>query len=786
MIVFKLTNGDLITLADNAKVEFELVSSVFSDDIPAAHSTNILVPDVNGNFKKLGYANRFDILQRVIQHNDVQMVINGRPEYTGKLFIRRKTERGLNCFYVPNGFAADILDKKLTDVNYGADVNLGITTAAVVSAASGYVVQNYPAVNFNFPTMYAPKAYSTEDAVAWRSVDNTDVFEFDQAYAVGDYVSYKITGEPNLYAIYRCITATTAGQDPIGTPAKWQLENGNALVNNWDHSSGAFYSNDITGLEVFNKHALSPQLYTKFILQSIAGTYNRRVNGEFMQDTATDQLLTHNNVLLDRGDSIFFTRSEQDGIFDAAFNPNAGSGVQIITQANNEPIFNDETTAPNEDVDNVLTQAGTATQYNIQNAGNHTFTFRIVISSNTTTAFTRLVLRLPYSGGTPNIGDPFGVIPSGFTGVFEYNYTYNALPADVGNYIQPEIYYIGAADAIAMDAGSYMICENDSAYNMNRYQGTVQLNKHVPDVTVADYLISLKRRFNLNVIIDLRGNIITLDYAKNILSAAPANYTDILQATTYDFKDAEGVEITESFNSGLDIEDGEGITITDTVNSLSDIDTAALENYNVDDVIYSISDNKIYGVRALNSVLKIARSIGNYYPAFIYGNGKRTLEMIGQPANMETIKTDGDSIVVPRFDFAFSSDLFAMGRNNMPLVFSFWRGLQNGQNGVVQFPFATPHAYLPNGSSIAGAIDLRFYNDAASIWQQLHSEWVRKTDGSLEVFADAHLTLKDVFEWTTKTPIAKRNEVMVRSKLIYEIKQDGSLKAEVQAVKIQP
>lgn len=786
MIVFELENGEVITLAANAKVEFELVSSVFYDDIPAAHSTSISVPDVNGNFKKLGYANRFDILQRVIRHDNVKMVINGRPEYTGKLFVRRLNNRGLSCFYVPNGFATDILDQKLTDVNYGADVTLGGTTSGIVTAASAYVPQNYPAVNFNFPTMYAPKAYKVEDAVAWRCVDNTDVFEFDTAYAVGDYVNYLVSGEPNLRGIYRCITATTAGEDPITTPAKWQLENGNCLINNWDHSSAAFYSNDITGLEVFNKHALSPQLYTKFILRSIASTYGHRVYGDFMEDTATDQLLTHNNVLLDRGDSIFYTRSEQDGIYDAAFNPNAGSGVQIITQANNEPVFNDETTPPNEDIDNVLNQAGTASQYQIQNAGNHTFTFRIVISSNTTTAFTRLVLRLPYSGSTPNIGDPFGVIPSGFTGVFEYTYTYNAISADVGNYIQPELYYIGVADSIAMNAGSYMIVENDSAYNMNRYKGTVVLNQHVPDVTVADYLIALKRRFNLNVIIDLRTKAIRLDYAKDLLTATPSNYTDILQAATYDFKDPEGLEITETFNSGLDIEDGEGVTITGTVNSLEDIDATALEGYSVDDVIYSLADNKIYGVRALNSVLKVARSLGNYYPQFTYGTGKRTLEMIGQPANMETVLTDADSIVVPRFDFVFSSDLFAMGRNDMPLVFSFWQGLQNGQKGVVQFPFATPHAYLPNGGSISGAIDLRFSTNAASVWPLLHSEWVRKTDGGLEVFADAHLTLKQVFEWDFTKPLRQRNNVMVRSKLIYEINQDGAIKAEVQAIKLQP
>jgi len=786
MIGFKLSNGDVITLDAAAKVEFELVSSLFSDDIPAAHSTNIVVPDVNGNFKKLGYANRFDILQRTIKHDNVQMVIDGRPEYSGKLFVRRKTKKGLNCFFIPNGFAVDILDQKLTDVNYGADVNLGSSTSAVVTAASGYVAQNYPDVNFNFPTMYAPKAYSIEDAVAWRSVDNTDFFEFDTAYAVNDYVQYLIDGEPNLRGIYRCITATTAGEDPLGTPAKWQLENGNCLINNWDHSSSAFYSNAITGLETFNKHALSPQLYTKFILNRIGGTYGHQIAGEFMQDEATDQLLTHNNLLLDRGERSYYVRAEQDGIYHAALNPNGTGTWQQITATANALVFNDETTTPNEDADNNLTQAGVASRYTIQNAGNHTFTFYVVISANNTIGFTRLLLHLPYSGSTPNVADPYSLIPAGFTGVFEYSYTYNATAADVGNYVQFEISNLSGAYQLQMDAGSYVVINNNAVENMNRYQGVVQHNQHVPDVTVADYLIGIKRRFNLNVIIDLRAKTILLDYAKNVLAAAPSDYTNQLQAATYDFKEPEGITITESFNSGLDIEDGEGLTIAQTVNSLADIDVLFMAPLNIGDVVYSKAENKIYKVAAFNSVVKTAQSLGNYYPEFINGDGKKALEMIGQPANMEAVKTDADTIVVPRFDFVFSSALFAMGRNECPLVFSFWHGLKDGQEAAVQFPFATPHAFNPNGSAISGAVDLRFYDDSTSVWQQQHKEWQRKVDGALEVFAPANLTLTDVFKWDFSRPIHKRNELMVRSKLIYEINQEGAVRAEVQALKIIP
>ena len=206
----------------------------------------------------------------------------------------------------------------------------------------------------------------------------------------------------------------------------------------------------------------------------------------------------------------------------------------------------------------------------------------------------------------------------------------------------------------------------------------------------------------------------------------------------------------------------------------------------VGDVVYVASDNTLYQIGSRNSVQKQAIPIGNYYPKLVYGNGNRAIDMIGQPANMQSVYQDGDAFVVPRMEFVYSSDLFGMGRNDCPLIFSFWRGLQDGQNAVVQFPFASPHPYEPDGSAIAGAVDLRFYDGATSVWNQQHKDWVRKTDGGLEVFADATMNTKQVFEWNFQKPIRKRNELMIRKKLIYQIDQEGNLRAEVQGVKVIP
>lgn len=778
MIGFRLSNGDVITLATNAKVEFELVSSLFSDDIPAAHSTAIQVADVDGNFRKLGLVNRLDLLNRVIQYSGVQMLVDGRPEYAGKLFVKRKNKNGVSCFFIPSGFAADIKDKNLVDVNYGSDITLGATTAAIVTAASGYVSQNYPTVSLNFPTLFAPEAYDYENAVAWRGHVNVDEWKA-QDYAINDFVTLPERGGES---VYRCILAAGPTHVP-GNTTYWVKENGNALVNNWDDASSEFYSNDITGLETFNKHALSPQLYAKFVLSRIASTYGYGIAGEFMADENTDQLLVHNNVLLDRGQRTYYVRAEQDGVYDATQNPNGGSGVQIISATANTMVFNDETTAPNEDADSVFT-LNALSRYTFQNAGTHTFTFYVTFSTNTAPGSTYVELYTLYNTTIINGADSLRIIPTAYTGLFEYTFTYDATPADVGNHVSPRIGGLSAAYYLAMDAGSYFIVENNAADSMNRYKGTIELAQHVPDVTVGDFLIGLKRRFNLNVIIDNRAKNIRLDYAKNLLTRAADDYTHILQGQTFDFKDPEGLTINESFNSGIEVQDGEGVTINHTVGGLADITDAVLASYEVGDVVHILSINTLASVGRLSGVVKGIVLLGNYYPPYVYGNGTRTLEMIGQPANMHAIFTDDDTVVVPRFDFRFSSDLFGQGRKDCPLVFSFWHGLTDAVDGSIEFPFASPHPYEPDGTAIANGIDLRFLNDSASVWELQHADWVRRVNESTVVFAKADMNVKQVFEWDFTKPIRHRYTNLVRSKLIYEIDQTGNIEAEVQAVKI--
>lgn len=785
MIGFQLSTGEVISVGEKQKVEFELASCLFDEDIPGGNSVNMTVPDTEQNYRKLGFVNRMDKLGRVIEFDSVGMILNGRQEYTGKLFVKRAKAKGIECFYVPNGFAAEILGKMLRDVNYGGILNLGADTAAVVTAASGYVTQDYPSVNFNFPSIYSPQFYDTEDAIAWHGPHNTDRWE-NRDYEINEYVSV-VDGNITVASVYRCVVAAASNEPPILFPAKWVKQDGMALLNNWDDTAGEFRKNDLTDISTFNKYALSPQLYTKFILESVGNTYGYKIVGEFVDDVQTDQLITHNNVAIDKGEVEFYVRASQDGIGSptTACNHYAAGGYHTIAHGVNNGAFtfNDETTAPNQDADGIYDGCDTS-DYTIQTAGRHVFRIEITISGNNMSLNPTLNLYMWDNTTYINSGDVLRYLPAGYTGLAQYEFEYDVPPGEVGYTVQWRLGNTFPGEYIVIDAGSFVQYENSHANNMNKYNGDVTLADHVPDVTISDFLIGLKRRFNLNVIIEPNKRTIRMDYAINLLEEEPTDYTDVIDSPTFEYKTANGITVSEDFNSEVEVQDGEGVTVTAEVASIIDLVNGTYL-YDIGTVVRDLSSNTLWKLGVNTSVSRRWKPLGNYYPNHIYGDGKASLEMIGQPANMEMMAFEDDYIVVPRMDVKGSSILFGMGRRDCPLMFSFWHGMQDSYNGDFQYPMASAHPYDVQGS-LAGSVDLRFQSySGKSVWSTKHEEWHRKVNGTFSLIGNAFMSPKDVFEWTFRNPFRIRYNTFIRKSLVYSIDQYQQIKAQIQGVKIE-
>ena len=70
------------------------------------------------------------------------------------------------------------------------------------------------------------------DKTAYFGFDSSNATAYSGAatYAAGDYITYTV-GTTTDY--YKCLSTTVAGEDPVGTPAKWQKVNAEAIAEGW-------------------------------------------------------------------------------------------------------------------------------------------------------------------------------------------------------------------------------------------------------------------------------------------------------------------------------------------------------------------------------------------------------------------------------------------------------------------------------------------------------------------------------------------------------------------------
>lgn len=90
------------------------------------------------------------------------------------------------------------------------------------------VAKDIPFEQFLFDSIFAEIAAEINDRTFYYGFDTADAVAFDagDTYAVGDIITYAIAGVTHYY---KCLTITTAGQDPEDTPAKWQIYDAEAF-----------------------------------------------------------------------------------------------------------------------------------------------------------------------------------------------------------------------------------------------------------------------------------------------------------------------------------------------------------------------------------------------------------------------------------------------------------------------------------------------------------------------------------------------------------------------------
>lgn len=99
----------------------------------------------------------------------------------------------------------------------------------VNSPGSGANKMDIPFAQYLWNEVIKNVAREINDEVAYFGFDKTDAVAYSEAstYTAGDYITYTLN---SITEYYVCLSNTSAGEDPVDTPAKWQKVTARAVV----------------------------------------------------------------------------------------------------------------------------------------------------------------------------------------------------------------------------------------------------------------------------------------------------------------------------------------------------------------------------------------------------------------------------------------------------------------------------------------------------------------------------------------------------------------------------
>lgn len=153
-------NGQYLDMNDQA-LRLEIVNSMLETALyQGDYSFPFEVPATPHNLKLFGYANSIDVTDRVTQH-DCTLYLFGIPKYSPKLKLVKLRNRSFSIVLIGGIKGLSIADKKLSEIDLGADFNLGNNQDTVLAQAKLAAEEgNYQTYGFTFVPFYQPNFYN--------------------------------------------------------------------------------------------------------------------------------------------------------------------------------------------------------------------------------------------------------------------------------------------------------------------------------------------------------------------------------------------------------------------------------------------------------------------------------------------------------------------------------------------------------------------------------------------------------------------------------------------------
>jgi hypothetical protein len=506
MLEIKTDNGTSLVLFPDTTIPLTITSPPFSD--VGSHSYDIALPDCDINNAALGYPKR---VSRDVEFDiSVKIYVDGLPLSSGNLRII-STENGIiNTYFLPldGNFIDQASKTMLPDINFGSDINIGASLAT--------------------------RIYYINDAIS-KDLDDT---------IYSDQLSFNF---PMIYA-------------PDFTQDNGYLK----YINFYDMSGETITENVITSdITSDNVNCVVPFFYLVWIFRKLINHFSLNYSGSFFTAAIFKNILVLNNYNLKGSDKAWFVRANYSTSI--AFDMSDITYATPLTAWGDIP-FDDDSTAPNEDDDDVFSLVNY--RYKVGQRGLHKFFVKFSIFSDYVSDVDIIVSIYDHNTNTILSSWADYTINSGSNDV-EFNDLIYLDNTYIDKYLSFIINIRGAYSGPTVTLSNIeCIISNNSVLNLNVFTQYISPANHMPNMTVLNYL---------DQVCDYLGLAWFYDDSKKNISILP--YSEL-------FQNATTIDITDLVNSDYNIIEFK----KNKINFAANLENLILDSYTLEGTYDTLDD----------------------------------------------------------------------------------------------------------------------------------------------------------------------------------------------------
>jgi hypothetical protein len=311
---------------------------------------------------------------------------------------------------------------------------------------------------------------------------------------------------------------------------------------------------------------------------------------------------------------------------------------------------------------------------------------------------------------------------------------------------------------------------------------------HLPEMTIAELLVSLKNMFGLVYIFDQESKHCTIHTVKEVITAKAENWTTkkiaphigVPESFKYNYRQLVALrDKTDTKTNYLEELDLSTYNVKGEVNTIADLPN----NPGAFDLLYVKLNNQYW--LAMPDPISFTPSwelLGERTEPFIIGNGSEDLitkfSTFGSPIapfNLAYISYWFGYDLVPEVHQLGYSEVFTVEPEPVPFSprLLFYRGMQTAEydGGTNELPFGTHHVYAPNYSRKFNR-SLSFYGEFG-LYNTAWKEWLNFLKSAKIFTVTAKPTISDLLNLNLATPKKLVETTAIISNISGTISSDG-------------